>query len=401
MRVLFITPYVPSRIRVRSFHLIRSLARSHEISLVALLCDAYEQQLVREIQQYCVSVDLISLSRWQGYANCLCALPSLLPLRVAYYQSQQLIRCIAQVIQERDIELVHGELIKVVPALQSVLDQRRIPVIYDAVDCISSYLQQSWLATRNPLQKAFLYAELLKMCSYEPRALRGFEHVTITSAFDKERLVKLGVAPQQIHVLPNGVDTTYFALPREPRQEDTLVFCAKLDYAPNAQAILQFCQAVLPRIWRRRPQVRLTIVGNNPPPAVRALESDERIVVTGYVEDIRPYLGSATVALAPLLVAAGMQNKVLEALSMATPLVATPAACRSLQVKDDVHLLIAQEADAYADAVLHLLENPWLAQRLGQAGRAYVERHHSWMSTAMQLNELYGQMAALQPALAL
>lgn len=401
MRVLFITPYVPSRIRVRSFHLIRSLSLSHEISLVALLCDAYEQQLVREVQEYCVSVDLIPLARWQGYANCFCALPSLQPLRVAYYRSQAFARCIERVVQERDIELVHGELIKVAPALHTIVDQKRIPVIYDAVDCMSFYLHQSWRSTRNPFLKAFLYAELVKMCSYEPRTLGAFEHMTITSAFDKEQLVKLGVAPQQIQVLPNGVDTAYFALPREPRQPDTLVFCAKLDYAPNAQAIVYFCRTVLPRIWQRRPQVRLTIVGNNPPLAVRALESDERIVVTGYVEDIRPYLGRASVALAPLLVAAGMQNKVLEALSMATPLVATPAACRSLQVKDDVHLLIAEGADAYADAVLRLLEDPLLALQLGHAGRAYVERYYSWMSAAIQLNRLYEQVAAHQPALAL
>src|SRR5690348_5451546 len=106
MRVLFISPYVPSRIRVRSFHLIRALSLSHEISLVALLCDSYEQQLVREIQEYCVSVDLIPLARWQGYANCLCALPSLQPLRVAYYRSQAFASRIERVIQERDIELV-------------------------------------------------------------------------------------------------------------------------------------------------------------------------------------------------------------------------------------------------------------------------------------------------------
>src|SRR5581483_881248 len=138
---------------------------------------------------------------------------------------------------------------------------------------------------------------------------------------------------------------------------------------PNAQAILMFCRDVLPLIWERRPQVRLTIVGNNPPASVRALSEDARIIVTGYVADIRPYLGRASVALAPLLVTAGMQNKVLEALAMGTPIVATPAACRSLQVKDGIHLLIAEEASLFARAVLRLLEEQQLVEQLRVAGR--------------------------------
>lgn len=401
MRVLFITPYVPSRIRVRSFHFIRSLSRSHEISLVSLLCDAYEKQMVDEVQDYCTSVDLISLPRWQAYANCICALSSLMPLRVAYYQSAEFIKRIMRIIEERDIELVHGELIKVVPALQTILAQKKLPVVYDAVDCISFYLQQSWLAASNPLQRAFVYSELVKMCSYEPHALAEFDRVMITSTFDRDHIVKLGVAPEQVQVVPNGVDTQYFAPPHKPRSTDSLVFCGKLDYAPNAQAILRFCQTILPRIWERRPQVRLIIVGNNPPPAVRALSADRRIEVTGYVPDIRPYLAKATVALAPLLVAAGMQNKVLEALAMETPLVATPAACRSLQVRDNAHLLIAEDGEKFADAVVRLLENPFFAQRLGKAGRAYVERYYSWSVAANQLHEVYMQAAAVQPAIAL
>jgi glycosyltransferase involved in cell wall biosynthesis len=189
--------------------------------------------------------------------------------------------------------------------------------------------------------------------------------------------------------VPNGVDTGYFRFAGETREADSLVFCAKMDYYPNVQAMLVFCRDVLPIIWAQRPQVRLTIVGNNPPPAIRALAEDQRITVTGYVPDIRPYLGRAAVALAPLLVAAGIQNKVLEALAMAVPLVATPAACRALLVEDGVHLLIAEGASLFAEAVLRLLEDRALAERLQRAGRAYVEAHHSWQHAADLLCSMY------------
>lgn len=396
MRILFVTPYVPSRIRVRPFHLIKSLAAAHDVSLISLVCDEYERELVREVADCCSSIDLVPLPKWQAYANCLLALPSLLPLRVAYYQSPTFIRRIRQIVRERNIEIVHGELIKVAPTLQAVQPQEHVPVVYDSVDCISSYLRQQWKVAHKFLPKAFIYTEWKKMQRYEPRALATFDRVIITSARDRDHLIQLGELPEHIHVVPNGVDTEYFTPPVAPREADTLVFCAKMDYYPNFQAMLKFCQEVLPRIWEQRPQVRLTIVGNNPPPVVRALSADRRITVTGYVPDIRPYLSKAAIALAPLFVAAGVQNKVLEALAMGAPMVATPYACGSLQIENETHLLIAEEPQAFAEAVLKLLRNSQLAQSLGDTGRYYIEKHHSWADAANTLTDLYSSLVAKQ-----
>jgi len=345
--------------------------------------------MVQEVANYCASVDIVPLSKGQAYRNCLLALPTLTPLRVAYYKSPSLIQRMKQVIRERNIDLVHGELIKVVPALLTMLDQEHIPLLYDSVDCISWYLQQQWKSARNPLQKAFIYTELKKMRRYELQSLAAFDRVVITSAHDRDCLIELGEKPQHISTVPNGVDMDYFSPVASPREKDSLVFCAKLDYYPNSHAIIRFCQEMLPLIWARRPQVRLAIVGSNPSQAVRDLSSDKRITVTGYVPDIRPYLSKASVALAPLQVAAGMQNKVLEALAMGAPVVATPGSCRSLQVKNETHLLIAEGAHPFADAILKLLDDPQLAQELGSAGRCYVEQYHSWTAAATTLSNLY------------
>ncbi|HZR39404.1 MAG TPA: glycosyltransferase [Ktedonobacteraceae bacterium] len=394
MRILFVTPYVPSRIRVRPFHFIRSLGSSHAISLVSLVCDQYEAALVPEVAEYCVSVDLVRLPRWQAYTNCLRALPSSLPLRVAYYQSSAFVHYILRIIREYRIDVVHAELIKVVPAMRAVLARERIPIIYDAVDCITSYLEQQRETERNPLRKAFISTELKKMGRYESASVCAFDSVVITSNYDRDYLTReyvarFGERAQHIQVVPNGVDTQYFAPLQATRESDSLVFCAKMDYYPNAQAMFYFCREVLPCIWARRPQVRLTIVGNNPPRLIRDLASDERITVTGYVQDIRPYLSKASVALAPLLVAAGMQNKVLEALAMATPLAATPAACRALSLESGKHLLIAENAQTFAAAILRLLDDPQLALRLGHMGRHYVEQHYSWQASADMLDKIY------------
>lgn len=396
MRILYLTPYVPSRIRVRPFNLIKALSASHEISLVSLMCDEYERGLVHEVAEYCASVDLVPLPRYRSYMNCLFGLPKPLPLRVAYYKSSALEQCVRRVISERAIDVVHGELIKIAPLLLKIVREEKVATLFDSVDCISWYLQQQWNTLRNPLRKAFVYSEMKKMRRFERSALASFDLTVITSAHDRDCLASLGVESQNIAIMPNGVDTEYFTPPVSPRQEDTLVFCAKLDYYPNSHAIMHFCREILPRIWKRRPGVRLRLVGNNPPEVVRNLASDERISVTGYVPDIRPYLGGASVALAPLHVAAGMQNKVLEALATGTPMVATPGSCRSLLVKDGVHLLVAEEDQAFADAVLRLLEDRQLAQELGWAGRQFVVQNYSWIEAAKNLSYLYREITAAE-----
>jgi sugar transferase (PEP-CTERM/EpsH1 system associated) len=392
MRILFATPYVPSRIRVRPFNLIKSLATRHEITLVSLVVDDYERAMVRDIEEYCASIDLIPLSKWQAYARCLLALPTLEPLRVAFYRTPAFAQRIKEVIRREKIDVVHGELIKVAPALRSVLADGNIPALFDSVDCISWFLQQQMETEHNLLKKAFVFSELLKMRRYESNALVDFDRVIITSAIDRDRLQQLMCRSTAVEVVSNCVDTDYFTPWHEQRKADSLVFCAKLDYFPNVQAILHFCKNSLPLVWQQRPQVRLTIVGNNPPEAVLALAADERITVTGYVPDTRPYLGTGSIALAPLMVAAGTQFKVLEALAMAVPTVTTPRCAHALGLEDGVHLLVAEEPREFAEAILKLLHDPAFGGQMGTAGRHFIIEHFSWANAAAKLEMLYEEM---------
>jgi len=378
---------------VRPFNLIKLLSQTHEIALVSLVVDDYERALVRDIEQYCVSVDLVELPKWQAYARCLLALPTAMPLRVAYYRSPAFARRIKEVISRQQIDAVHGELIKVVPAIKSALEDENMPVLYDSVDCISWYMRQTLGTTRSPLKKAFIYSELQKMRRYEQKALLDFDQLIISSAYDRDRLGELLGSARTIEVVSNGVDTDFFTARSEARSADSLVFCAKLDYFPNAQAILHFCENILPLVWQKRPQARLTIVGNNPPKAVRALAADERITVTGFVPDTCSYLGAASVALAPLLVAAGTQLKVLEALSMGAPTVTTPRCARALGAEDELHLLVAGEPQAFAEAVIRLLNDAEYAGQLGRAGRQFVVERYSWSGAAEKLSRLYDAIA--------
>jgi glycosyltransferase involved in cell wall biosynthesis len=147
----------------------------------------------------------------------------------------------------------------------------------------------------------------------------------------------------------------------------------------------------MPRVWAQRPDVRVVIAGSSPTKAVQALGANPCVEVTGYLPDLRPAIASATIAVCPLRYGVGIQNKILEAMAMATPTVAARQTARALQTDAGHEILLAEQPDEYADAILMLLRNPNQAARLGAAGRAYVERRHNWDHAAMQLTHLYSE----------
>jgi glycosyltransferase involved in cell wall biosynthesis len=190
-------------------------------------------------------------------------------------------------------------------------------------------------------------------------------------------------------VLPNGVDLEYFNPMPLSRAPATLVFTGKMSYHANIAAALDLATQVMPLVWQQLPEARLTLVGKDPPPRLLALTSDPRITVTGTVPDIRPYLAQATLAISPMRYGVGIQNKVLEAMAMATPVVSTPQAVSALQIQPGQEALIAETAEAMAQAVITLLNNDAQRQRFGQAGRRYVENYHDWRVAAQNLEAVY------------
>jgi glycosyltransferase involved in cell wall biosynthesis len=149
----------------------------------------------------------------------------------------------------------------------------------------------------------------------------------------------------------------------------------------------------MPRVWQREPRTRLAIVGADPPAALRkaVAPAADRITITDYVDDIRPHLNRARIAVAPLPYGVGIQNKVLEAMATATPVVASPTACFALPVSDGEEVLVGDGAGPFADRVLELLASPELCDRIGRAGRRYVEKNHSWQEATGRLETLYQQ----------
>jgi sugar transferase (PEP-CTERM/EpsH1 system associated) len=394
MNVLYVVPYVPNPVRVRPYQLIRGLAGlGHRISVLTLQSGGFDQESVAQLQADGIEVTAYPLPAWRSYVNCLAGLATSDPLQSWYCWNPGLAARLVELVRAGGFDVVHVEHMRGARFGQRLLvGSRRLPVVWDSVDCISHLFQQSARLSKRFLSRWITRFELARSRGYERRMAALFDRVLVTSPADRAAILSLFAPkePPAIEVLPNGVDLAYFQPgPQAGREPDTLVVSGKMSYHANVSMALYLVEAILPRVWAEKPHARLVIAGKDPPRQIQALAADPRIQVTGYVPDLRPYLQSAAVAAAPLTYGAGIQNKVLEAMACATPVVASGRAASALDAAAGRDLLVAETPGDFAAQVLHLLNHPERARETGQAGRRYVEAHHDWAQKAARLAAVY------------
>ncbi len=394
MRILCVTPYVPSPIRTRPYNLIRELVRQgHSVTLLTAATSPEEVQQAEELRDWGSRVEVFRVPRVRSAWNCLAALPTGEPLQAVYAYHPTMARRLTALADPQAVDIVHIEHLRAARLVRAV---DKVPVVYDSVDCISLLFEQTLRITPHWKARIMAAADLARTRRYEAHLLIRYDQVVVTSRRDKEALEDLArryllppARPAPVTVVTNGVDLEYFRPQNGPREGRMVVFTGKMSYHANIAGALYFARQVLPRIWAHDPQVEFWIVGKDPPPAVRQLAQDERIKVTGAVADLRPYLARAAVAVCPVPYAVGIQNKVLEALAMGTPVVCNVAALAGLEARDGEDVLRADNADDFARQVSRLLNDPELAARLSASGRRYVETHHRWDALTARLVGVY------------
>lgn len=394
LNILFISPYLPSLIRVRPYNLIKALAeRGHAITLLALEPPGEDTSSLDTLRRLCQRVETVSLPRWRTLWNAIQVVAGQTPLQAAYSRSPQMAQLIRQTQAKNKFDIVHIEHLRGAELSETV---NGTPIVFDSVDSITLLFERVLQAGPNWRSRMLARLDLARTRAYEGKFLERFQRVLVTSPRDRDTLAQLTTTPelsQRLIVLPNGVDLNYFNPIFTPRDPATLVFTGKMSYHANVAAGLDLANKVMPLVWQQLPQARLMIVGKDPTPTLLALASDPRITVTGTVPDIRPYLAQATVAISPMRYGVGIQNKVLEAMAMATPVISTSQAVSALQVKEGQEALIADTPETMAQAVVTLLANESLRHHVGQTGRRYVETRHDWNLAAAKLELIYQEAA--------
>jgi glycosyltransferase involved in cell wall biosynthesis len=388
MNILFVTPYVPSRLRGRPYGFIRELARQgHAVVLACLVQPPGEARNLTEIAPYCQAVHPVFPTRFEPCLRLLASLPTRVPLSVAWCRSAGFERLVAGLARRRSFDLLHTEFVRAAPA---TLQIDGLPKVYDAVDSLALAYRRSLFAREvPPRQRAVVLLELLKMRVFEIWVLSHYHQLLASSPVDQLALERGG---HRLTVIPNGVDLEYFAYHASPRSEATLLFLGKMSYYVNVASVLWFYRCVLPQVRRRFPQVRLEIVGRNPAPAIRRLAADPAVHVAGAVPDVRPYLARATLAVCPMVSGSGTQFKLLEAMASGAPVVSSTHSYQGLWAAAGRDLLVAGNPGDFAAAVLELLENPGLRSQLARNGRQYVQDHHSWEQAGVQLGRVYATL---------
>lgn len=393
MRILVLAhrlPYPPrTGDKVRAYHVLRHLARRHEVTL-ACLGDERERVAATALRELVPDLLVEEPPIARRALRALVTLAAGGSATVGYFHAPALHRRLARRVAERPVDVVYVSSSSMAPYARHA---GGAPVVMDFVDVDSDKWRQ--YATILPAARAWLFRlEARRLAAVEARAALAAARCLVTTRVEAALLARL--APEaEIAVVPNGVDLEYFhPVPAETATEPVVVFTGAMDYLPNADAVVHFAERIFPRIRAAAPTARFVVVGKHPTRAVRRLAERPGVTVTGAVLDVRPYLRRAAVAVAPLRIARGVQNKVLEAMASGLPVVATTAAHRGLEAVPGRDLLVEDDPARFADAVVRLLRAPLARAVLGAAARRFVERHHSWRATAEAVERAVEAVAA-------
>jgi glycosyltransferase involved in cell wall biosynthesis len=255
----------------------------------------------------------------------------------------------------------------------------RTPVVMFAHNVEHQIWQRLSNVERRPWRRALLEIEWRKMRRYESSVVRRVRRTIAVSEKDRASL-QADVPGADVRAVPTGVDPAYFKPNGRPKLPTEIVFVGAMDWYPNEDGVAHFVEQILPQVRREVPEAHVTVVGRNPSDRIKSLEPT--IQVTGTVDDVRPFLDQAAVVVVPLRVGGGTRLKIFEALSMAKPVVSTTIGAEGLPLAPGEHVLLADEPDAFAQAVVELLRDPQRRQALGAAGRRLVEAEYGWASVA-------------------
>ena len=374
MRVLMLThrlPYAPNRgDRLRAYHILRTLSQVAEVDLVSLVHDRDEASHASDLRGLARRVVTLPVSRVRNLVRSVPALATTRPLTHILLDAPGAQRAIETLVGERTPDVVLAYCSGMARfAVEPPLSH--LPLVIDMVDVDSEKWRHLATISRSPLR--WIYErEAVTLGRFEARAAR---HAGITLVVNgRERDALSALAPDAcVRELPNGVDVSGLRPQDPPADGARVVFSGVMDYAPNVRGALWFARRVWPMVRQTRPDAELLLVGSNPVADIRALSAaDPSIRVTGTVADVREFLWQASVAIAPLFTARGVQNKVLEAVAAGLPCVATQVVAAGLPREVTPACWIADSPVAFADAVLALLART-PAERRQLAGRAAIE----------------------------
>lgn len=387
MKILYVChrfPFPPKRGgKIRPFNMIRHLSQQHEVTVCSLARSKEEAEEGRGIAPHCAHFEMAVVSNPVQTLRMVARLPTPEPSSMGFFYSPELAAKIEHLLAREQFDLIFVHCSSVA---QYVAKVKGIPKILDFGDMDS----QKWLEYVHykpfPLSVGY-WLEGRKLVREEKRLARAFDLCTATTRAEWETLesYRTGVSTDWF---PNGVDADFFRPDGEDYDPNTISFIGRMDYYPNQEAMFRFCEQVWPLLRSQRPDMKLLIVGADPIPAIQKLGELPGVTVTGSVPDVRPYILRSAAMVAPLNIARGTQNKILEAMAMGVPVVSSRIAAGGVDAVSEEHFLVADTAQEYAQAIDSIVSSRTERQRLADAGRQRMLSHHAWPRSMERLDAI-------------
>jgi sugar transferase (PEP-CTERM/EpsH1 system associated) len=389
-------PYPPDKgDKIRTYHMVRHLALDYRVTLVCLIDDPDDCQHLPALKQMVHKLHHLVRTPKTMRLHAGVSLLSGRPFSQQCFYSGKLQHIVDSYLDTHDPAAI---LCFCSSMADYVFRSRHWPdhlhnltLLDDLIDVDS----EKWLQyaeKNNPVLRWLYRREARLLRPFEKRIVQEFDRVFLVSEAEK-KIMETDAPQQKVEALSNGVDLDYFSPGAIKNQQiasvsGKLVFSGAMDYWPNVEGAVWFAEKIFPLIRKQIPRATFCIAGRNPTPAVQALGKISGVEVTGTVPDMRAYLASANVCVVPLLIARGIQNKVLEAMAMQKPVVATCGAATGTKARHGDEIIVANDAVVMASEIITLLDNSERCHSIGLKAREYVEREHSWTSHLKRLNEV-------------
>jgi len=401
MHILLLTQVVPyppdSGPKIKTYNVLRYLAARHSVHLVSFVRTAAEVASARALQPYCAGITTVPLrrSRLRDVGYLARSLATGRPFLIERDDLRAMRTTVERLVREHPFDAAHADQLSMgqfavdLPVPLRVLDEHNaVWTIVRRAAAGEGRGPRRWLAE----------LEWRKLRAYEGELCRRFDWVTVVSDEDRAALAQACGAPYAAKVIPIAVDTREWSFAPPPPQARHLISLATMFYPPNAEGVRWFATAVFPLVRRAVPDTRFYVVGSRPPAHIARLATPESgIVVTGYVADVQPLLQQSALLVVPVHSGSGMRVKILEGLARGTPIVSTSIGVEGIDAQHGEHLLVADDPNEFAAAVIRLLQHPAEAARLARAGRALVEARYDWLAALTPLDDIYSHPDRQQP----
>jgi len=400
MKILFLSQLVPyppdAGPKVRSYRVLQYLADAgHEITLVAFRRDEDRAENIAYLERYCSAVHTVLMrrSRIQDVLSLIYSQLSDIPFLIYRDNVAAMHQLLGKLLTQQTFDAVHVDQLwmsQYALVLKSqVKQQERLQTVLDQHNAVFLIPQRLASDTRNPIKRAVLSWESQRLARYEAEVCLQFDHVVWVTKEDQtavhQQMTPNSAPAANEQVIPICVDPQEKPMIIREKRPCRVTFLGGLHWPPNAQGILWFAQHVFPQVRAAVPEAVLTVIGKHPPIEL----TGEAIEVTGYVSDLGPLLAEIGAFIVPLQAGGGMRVKILDAWSWGLPIVSTTIGAEGIAVEHEENILIADEAEAFAQATIRLLTEPSLAERLVQNGRQTVLEKYSWQKTYTAWDTIY------------